>query len=205
MYNEVGRQMQQDRLTDNVTYESPDQQMARLRSMGATNAVPPLEVSPCVKVISKGVDGTIKEEVHEWTEFFASRPDICVNCDEHGNTDPAAWRGRMPSFMKTPPVVERYETCRRSVAPIPQDNLIHPAATAMANAVDTYVPGPVPGAVPPVGLASAILGVGPQYSQEYVEPTTVRAALPIQEIAANPNQNVTNTVQLIFEKHTGDY
>lgn len=82
---------------------SYDDMAEELRAMQAANwMLPPLEVSPCVRLKDSG-------EIHVWSPFFAERPELCENCDENGNTDPAAWRGRTPhesnlsGKMPTPP------------------------------------------------------------------------------------------------------
>jgi len=57
-----------------------------------------LPLSPCLKIKSSGV-------IHFWSEALAGRPDLCVNCDETGNEDPAAWQGRGPKGMNMSPKV----------------------------------------------------------------------------------------------------
>ena len=76
--------MQQDRMNGNVSHEPDDEMMARLRDMGAKNIEPPLPRSKYIRIKATG-------EIHMWTEFFASRPDLCECCDEYGSTDSTKW------------------------------------------------------------------------------------------------------------------
>jgi hypothetical protein len=60
---------------------------------GAPKKIPELSLSPCLKVKDSGV-------VHIWNESLAQHSDLCVNCDEFGNEDPATWRGRGPNDVQ---------------------------------------------------------------------------------------------------------
>ena len=90
MASRVAKEMQQDRVDGNYRIVSEDERIAELRDIGALNwEQEPLDISPCVKIKKTG-------EVLIWNQSFAMRPDLCVNCDEYGNTDPSSWRGRHP-------------------------------------------------------------------------------------------------------------
>lgn len=97
-----GSQMEQDQLLKarfEAAFRSapvsaePAQILADLRARGMTGVlgVTTLPMSPCVRVI-----GVEPPEIHIWSEFFADRPDLVMNCDENGNTDPETWWGRGP-------------------------------------------------------------------------------------------------------------
>lgn len=62
--------------------------VAKMRKMGATNAAPPLAPSTHLKNKVTGI-------IFPWTAALAEQRDILVNCDEFGNTDPAAWKNTM--------------------------------------------------------------------------------------------------------------
>jgi hypothetical protein len=65
-----------------------------LKDIGAVNVQPYLVPSPCVK---SRVNGT----VYVWSQATSQRPDVFMNCDERGDTDPAAWEGRSrPDFSR---------------------------------------------------------------------------------------------------------
>lgn len=59
--------------------------VAKMRELGAKNAAPPL--APSTHLINKqtGV-------IFPWSPALAEMRDVLVNCDENGNTDPAAWK-----------------------------------------------------------------------------------------------------------------
>lgn len=59
--------------------------MDEMRKLGAMNAAPPLAPSTHLKNRITGV-------ILPWTPGLAEMRDILVNCDEYGNTDPAAWK-----------------------------------------------------------------------------------------------------------------
>lgn len=61
------------------------ERLATAKRLGVNNVHPPLEHSPCVRVKSSGL-------ILPWNELLAVQSDICECCDEHGNTDPAAWK-----------------------------------------------------------------------------------------------------------------
>lgn len=94
-----------------------------LRQLNAANwQQPPLEVAPCVKLKDSG-------EIHIWSQFFAERPELCECCDEFGNTDPTAWRGRKPHGRNLsgreimPPTMP----VPKNMSPVPEDSLAAPA------------------------------------------------------------------------------
>lgn len=61
-----------------------ENRVAAMRAMGATNVDPPLARSAYLKNTKTGL-------VLPWSPGLAEQRDIMVNCDAHGNTDPAAW------------------------------------------------------------------------------------------------------------------
>jgi hypothetical protein len=105
---------------------------ANLKVMERVRQDPPLPLSPCLKSIKTGV-------IFDWSEGLAAMPDMCVNCDENGNEDPAAWQGRGPVHIPTPEMV--YGLAPRS-APEPD-----PVIPVMAEAVIPLVSAP---GIPPM-------------------------------------------------------
>lgn len=72
---------------------------AAMQRMGVANLLPPLPHSPCLKVIKTGV-------VHPWNSLLAAQRDLVECCDEHGNTDPAAWKDKVVDHEVDPRVLE---------------------------------------------------------------------------------------------------
>lgn len=70
---------------------SDDSFMRDAALASAQPPLPPLPVSECL-VDQNGI-------IYDYTELFATRSDIMRNCDRHGNTDPAAWRGTKPQGL----------------------------------------------------------------------------------------------------------
>jgi hypothetical protein len=70
-----------------------------LRNLGAVNTKPPLQISPRLK-------SKLNNVIFMWCESLAARPELFVNCDEHGNEDPAAWMNKMPEDYNSAPPVE---------------------------------------------------------------------------------------------------
>lgn len=102
--------------------------VAELRKLGVLNTDPALPVSPCVKAKPNG-------RIFPWDPVFAKRPEVFVNCDEFGNTDPAAWQGRGPTGWEPDPAPpEKFDV------PQPMKVVYAPDAvldgSAMAKAVD---------------------------------------------------------------------
>lgn len=98
--NEMTEKLQQDRREMRFYEEDHKRRLQELRDLHAANwETPPLPESPCVKIKKTG-------EVMMWCQAFADRPDLCENCDENGNTDPAAWGGRKPPTpVVKPPIL----------------------------------------------------------------------------------------------------
>lgn len=59
-----------------------------LEHLGVKNATPPLAHSPCLKNKKTGI-------ILPWNPMLAEQRDILECCDEQGNTDPAAWQGKV--------------------------------------------------------------------------------------------------------------
>lgn len=55
-----------------------------MRSMGAKNVNPPLAHTKFVRIKANG-------RVLPWNSLLADQTELVENCDEHGNTDKAAW------------------------------------------------------------------------------------------------------------------
>ena len=188
----------------NFTYQEYDERIADLRAMGAANwQQPPLPISPCIRVKATG-------EVHEWSQFFAERPDLCENCDEHGNTDPAAWQGRAPAGvgadMKQPDIYTDYkreqqqakEEAWKEVAQ-PQGQPPIPAPAGLYFFPEQFEVGSVPGEVPPVHMATQVLGVPPAFAQTYTDPVATKAAMPLSAVGGQ-NVTVGDAVQQFFAR-----
>lgn len=189
MKNGVVQQMQQDRQMGNFTFVEYDERANELQAMGAANWQPPLPVSPCIRVKSTG-------EIHQWAEFFAARPDLCENCDEQGNTDPAAWMGRHPSNMSSP-----YSQVMDSSEPVAEktEEVEAPKLEAPSNVhfnMDEFDTGPMPGEVPPVGMAHMILGVPQTCAKDYTDPSSTKAAMPLP--ANSNNVAVSDAIKQFF-------
>lgn len=73
------------RIDDSSPFPSVDE----LKARGVRNILPELPLAPCVKSISNS-------RIYVWHPVWAMRPDAFVCCDENGDEDPAAWRGRAP-------------------------------------------------------------------------------------------------------------
>lgn len=199
MRNAVVRQMQEDRQLGNFTHADYDARVAELRKMGAANwERPPLPISPCIKLKSTG-------EIHEWSEFFANRPDLCDNCDEYGNTDERAWRGRSPGGADTSghykdiyANVEVVQEKPKNPEPEPKNDA-RPELEAPQGLMfffEDFEPGGIMGDVPQVGMATATLGVASNFSQDYTDTTTTKAALPL--VNGQPNAMVSEAIQQAF-------
>lgn len=179
--NSVGQQMIDERLAGPPVYQQPDEFSERLARMGAANAVPPLEMSPCIKIIATG-------QVHFWTEFFANRPDLCVNCDETGNTDPAAWQGRTPPAYQSRPALDSGAT--PGDAPSMPDSAPAPSASQA---------GVTPGDIPTGGLA----GIPANFFQAYVDKDNIPPALPIGAVQNLSGMGVSEATASMFRRQTG--
>lgn len=179
-------QLQQDRIIGNGAFESYDQQKAQMSAVNAVNwNRPPLPPSPCIKIKATG-------EIHEWSSFFADRPDLCENCDENGNTDPKAWQGRVSAHYKdnirtrydqmpmapVPDSEEAANSAPQKTPPLPDDS--QPPLTAPPGLhfnMQEFEAGLLPTDVPQVSKAHLVLGVAPV--QEYAQTGSVKAAMPL--------------------------
>jgi hypothetical protein len=122
-----------------------------------------LPLSPCLKVKATGI-------IHFWSQPMAARPDLCVNCDEQGNEDPAAWQGRGPKGMNMSP---KLFASREEEPPFP-------------TAVEAF-PAPVMPALTPqepltsqVELVAERFGVAPMQSWQLEE--TKDRAIPFEGV-----------------------
>lgn len=185
-------QLQQDRIMGNYETTSYENEVAGMRAIDAANwRQPPLPPSPCIKIKATG-------EIHEWAPFFASRPDLCENCDEHGNTDPAAWQGRksphfednihkqgMPMAPMDTSAEEKKEVKQQ---PEPANGPRPPLATppGLLFNVNEFSSGLLDNDVPQVGSAHLVLGVPQEHAKDYSQLGTIRAAMPISQTGGVP-------------------
>lgn len=192
-------QMQQDRILGRIGEPvGYDNQMAELSAMDAANwRTPPLAPAPCVRVKATG-------EIHEWAPFFASRPDLCENCDEHGNTDPAAWQGRTsPHFkdnmerhgmpmapMETPPDPLNEPKEEKPAGPVP------PPPPGLSFNMEEFTGGILEGSNP--DMASAHLALGVPQRQDYAQVGAIRVAMPLSN---KGDVSVTEAVHAVFHGH----
>lgn len=174
MKHRVVEQMQQDRIEGNVD-RAEDALYKEYLATGAKNLVPDLPRSSYVKIIS----GPSAGEIHVWTEYFAKFPDMCVNCDVNGNTDPAAWR-------------QVSVTLNTNITPTTT-----PPPKTLAFNFSGLDSGEVPGDVPQVQNASLVLGIDSNFTQDYTSPDLIKAALPLPR--DSKNEVVSETVKVMFD------
>ena len=163
---------------DNMHYDktqAPDFQTIgdwnqAIAEMRPDNMLPDLPLSPCVLVIK----GPGRGQIHRWSKAFSKRSDICVNCDEHGNTDPAAWQVQQP-----PPPPSALQAYR--------DQLPRNAYA-----------GPAPGATPQTHMAAQVLGADSRPVPNYTDPTEYGAAMPLIETQGAPT--VADATQAAFNE-----
>lgn len=206
MQHPVVRQMQQDRIMGNFSFsEDYEERMADLRKMGAKNwEQPPLPVSPCVRVKATG-------EIHVWSEFFASRPDLCENCDEQGNTEPSAWRGRSPATLddiqrvKLSIDAKKVDEEPKEEKPLPKRAEQEPSAPlpptppGLCFYPEQFSLGDTQGAVPDMTMASATLGIPHDFTQNYAEASAVQAAMPLSAVGTS-NAPVGDAIKEFFTR-----
>lgn len=143
---EIVGNMQNDRKTGDVFTESHKAMNARLREMGAENMRPPVPRAPCVKNIKTG-------QIYQWSSFFASRPDLCVACDETGDEN---WYKKLQQ-EETPAVEQPVKKAR---------------ARKRKNVGDEHTSA--------VGTASEVLGCPPEFSVDYTSKLTIKEAAVIE-------------------------
>ena len=182
-------QLQQDRLMGNFETTSYENNVAGLRAVDAANwRTPPLPPSPCIRVKATG-------EIHEWAPFFANRPDICENCDEFGNTDPAAWQGRRsPQFeanvhkegmpmapMESAELAARLakQASKPAQAEPAQPQPPLPAPPGLLFNMNEFSAGLLESDVPQVGAAPLVLGIPASTAKDYAQLGTIKAAMPL--------------------------
>lgn len=166
--------MQQDRIEGNVERHPDTRLYQEYKSLNAQNDVPDLPRSSHVKIIS----GVSAGEIHPWTEFFAQRPDMCVNCDASGNTNPTTWRQLSTGSVPTRPV-----------------SMTAPTNTPYQ--FDGFVSGEVPGHVPQMQNAPQVLGIDANFTQDFTDPNLVKAALPLP--SGSHNEVVADQVKNMFD------
>lgn len=178
-------QMQQDRIMGNYETTSYSDEVAAMRAIDAANwRQPPLPPSPCIRVKATG-------EIHEWAPFFANRPDMCENCDEYGNTDPAAWQGRKsPHFednvnkrgMPMAPMETPAET-KRKPEPASDGKEARPPLPAPPGLhfnIGEFSSGLLDNDTPQVGSAHLVLGVPQEMARDYSQLGSIKAAMPLK-------------------------
>lgn len=72
----------------NLLNMDDEARLAYMKQMGVRNILPPLPHSPCLKNKKTGI-------VLPWNNLLAEQQDLVECCDEHGNTDPAAWQPKV--------------------------------------------------------------------------------------------------------------
>jgi hypothetical protein len=116
----------------------------------------PLPPSPKLKCRRTG-------RLYIWEAGLASLgEDAFINCDEHGNEDPATWRGRFPKGMNVPdPAFSRargvvgFDAPTAPAPPSTEDNMLRPpglAAEELAPTLFDPARGLPPGQAAALGL-----------------------------------------------------
>lgn len=131
-------------------YQSYEDWNAMVAEFKPDNMLPPLPQAPCVLVVR----GPGRGQIHRWSKVFAKRSDMCVPCDENGNTDPAAWQTH-----ELPPPLSPTEVFKRQFA--------------------HQYSGPAPGATPQTHMAAQVLGASSPPVPDYTAPGETGAAMPL--------------------------
>lgn len=116
---------------------------AMMAAMGARNAAPPL--SPSTHLINK-TTGII----FPWTPALAMQHDVLENCDEFGNTDPAAWQKTVRDEQDVPTqedlTEKAYASLTRATVQMPENymqavppKLNEPVNTGGAQTLDKFL------------------------------------------------------------------
>lgn len=183
MQNQRGKiqHMAELRKNGRVEKTSYETQKASLQAVDAANwRQPPLPPSPCIKVKATG-------EIHEWAPFFASRPDLCENCDEYGNTNPAAWQGRRsPHYednihkqgMPMAPMGDLKPAEKQPEATLPSAPPL-PPPPGLLFYMDEFTAGLLEQDQPQMGSAHIILGVPQSVAKDYSQYGVRKAAMPL--------------------------
>lgn len=178
--------IREDRQLGVIEHVDEAENQARLVQLGAANWLqPPLEPAPCVRLKETG-------EIFVWTPFFAARPDLCESCDEHGNTDPAAWRGRMADQT---PVESPVEAAKDTQPEKPAESAPLAPPSGLHFNFDEFRVEDF--SIPPMEMAAALLGTDPEHNSVYHSHTGSTQALPLDNITS-ANVPVTAAVQQYF-------
>lgn len=142
------------RLTQNgndAFAEANAEYMQDLINMKPANSQPLLKKSPYVKIKATG-------EIMPWSDSFSLHPELCENCDEHGNP------------------------CEGIDPPHEEQPVVMNTKLVNKNVGDEHTS--------PVGMASEVLGVAPEYSRDFTERTTVKESftLPPQQQSVDVNK-----------------
>lgn len=158
-----------------------DEQVRNLAAWGAL--ITPLPFSPYIKVKKTG-------EIHPWTEFFAERPDLCVNCDESGNEDPAAWSGKLPESLSKVQDWTRFGSHHPDVPPetIGPVTVHHGMNIQDANLINT----------PVVSIGAKEHGMSDEFAVEYANVVNQHVPLPLVNQASD--EPVVNVIDDVFTK-----
>lgn len=107
--------------------ENEEARIAYMKALGAKNLDPPLARSTHLKIISNG-------RILPYDEILAEQNDLVQNCDQYGNTDPAAW-GPQVDYTAVDPDAQRIAMARAQEAVLSQ--ALHMTNThRVAEAVD---------------------------------------------------------------------
>ncbi len=114
-------------------YEREEDRVAYMRALGARNVDPPLPRSTHLKIIANG-------RVLPYDDMLAEQRELVQNCDQFGNTDPAAW-GPYVDNTEVDPDEQRIAMARAQEAILEQ--AAHITAHGRQPQVDPSIPLPV--------------------------------------------------------------
>lgn len=165
-------------------HEEADEMASRLRELNADNwGLVPLEPAPCVRVKATG-------EIFTWSESFACRPDLCENCDIHGNTDPAMWKKTTPPMEETPKKSDEPDYSK--VPDIPAPNGLHFYPEQFVTDAGS--------SVPPIEQAVVAYGMAPEFAETYTTPSATHSPLTIDKIGKGGDSVEDSIVQAFKQR-----
>lgn len=101
--------------------------MAEMSKLGAVNAAPPL--APSTHLINKNTG-----VIFPWSPALAEQRDVLLNCDENGNTDPAAWQHNLIPEQR---MVSQEELMQQAYAGLRRGGAFMQAEPPRPNTADT--------------------------------------------------------------------
>lgn len=96
---------------------SEEARIAYMKSLGARNMDPPLVRSTHLKIIASG-------RVLPYDEMLAEQRDLVQNCDQFGNTDPAAWGPQVDHHTVVDPDAHRLAMAKAQEAILSQSSYL---------------------------------------------------------------------------------